>query len=301
MTTEDARKLFVAGLPDSITEEVLRQLFHATGGTVLEVSLPKDRTSGRTRGFGFVTLETVEQAERSRAALDGSVQAGRPISVRPFQGGTARREVRVESPAISSPVSSPAEDRTLYVGNLPYDATAEEVEEVLSRCGVTPVLRVHLPIGPDGRPRGFGFVTLSSADAVQQSLSDLANADLRGRRVMVKVAHPRGAAQPSAAARPGAGPTRPALRSTQSDGSSTTRFEAPRGDEIIDAGPHRPPQPSGEFEEDEEGARVAAGKRTDKKRKGVAAAAKRKGGAAEESRRRGGAASWQRWKDWDED
>ncbi len=300
MTTEDARKLFVAGLPDSITEEVLRQLFHATGGTVLEVSLPKDRTSGRTRGFGFVTLETVEQAERSRAALDGSVQAGRPISVRPFQGGTARREVRVESPAINVPVSSPAEDRTLYVGNLPYDATAEEVEGVLTRCGVTPVLRVHLPIGPDGRPRGFGFVTLSSAEAVQQSLSDLASADLRGRRVMVKVAHPRGAAPPTSATRPGAGPARPALRSAQSDGSSPTRFEG-RGDETIEAVPHRPAQPSGEFEEDEEGARVAAGKRTDKKRKGVAAAAKRKGGAADESRRRGGAASWQRWKDWDED
>jgi nucleolin len=301
MTTEDARKLFVAGLPDSITEEVLRQLFHATGGTVLEVSLPKDRTSGRTRGFGFVTLETVEQAERSRAALDGSVQAGRSISVRPFQGGTGRREVRVESPAISSPAASPAEDRTLYVGNLPYDATAEEVEEVLTRCGVAPVLRVHLPIGPDGRPRGFGFVTLSSADAVQQSLSDLANADLRGRRVMVKVAHPRGAAPPAAAARPGAGPMRPALRSTSSDGSSPTRFDAPRGDEAVEAGPLGPAQPTGEFEEDEEGARIAAGKRNDKKRKGVAAAAKRKGGAAEENRRRGGAASWQRWKDWDED
>jgi hypothetical protein len=95
---------------------------------------------------------------------------------------------------------------------------------------------------------------------------------------------------------------RPALRSTQSDGSNPTRFDVPpRGEETIEAGPHRPAQPPGEFEEDEEGARVAAGKRNDKKRKGVAAAAKRKGGAAEESRRRGGAASWQRWKDWDED
>ena len=54
----DEAKLFVAGLPDSISEEVLKQLFEATGGTVVNVSLPKDRATGRPRGFGFVTLST---------------------------------------------------------------------------------------------------------------------------------------------------------------------------------------------------------------------------------------------------
>jgi nucleolin len=298
MTTEDARKLFVAGLPDSINEEVLRQLFEATGGTVQEVSLPKDRTSGRARGFGFVTLETPEQAERARAALDGSFQAGRPISVRQFQGGSGRRDARTpEAPAASSSFSSPPEDRTLYVGNLPYDATADEVENLLTKCGVTPVLRVHLPVGPDGRPRGFGFVTLSSPESVQQSLGALANADVRGRRVMVKVAHPRGSTQ-IATPRAGAAPRAPS-RSMPSEPPSN-RFEADRGEPSGDPA-YRPPQPSGEFEEDEEGARAAGGKKVDKKRKGATAAAKRKGGATDEERRRGGAASWQRWEDWDED
>ena len=298
MTTEDARKLFVAGLPDSINEEVLRQLFEATGGTVQEVSLPKDRTSGRARGFGFVTLETAEQAERARAALDGSFQAGRPISVRQFQGGSGRRDARTpEAPAASTSFSSPAEDRTLYVGNLPYDATADEVEQILTKCGVTPVLRVHLPVGPDGRPRGFGFVTLSSPEAVQQSLGALANADVRGRRVMVKVAHPRGSAQ-LATSRAGGAPRTPNRTMMPSEPSSN-RFEAPRSEPSGDPA-YRPPEPSGEFEEDEEGAR-AAGKKVDKKRKGAAAATKRKGGATDEERRRGGASSWQRWEDWDED
>ncbi len=299
MTTEDARKLFVAGLPDSITEEVLRQLFQATGGAVLEVSLPRDRTTGRTRGFGFVTLETSEQAEQARSALDGSMQAGRPISVRPFQGGNARRETRMEAPAAAPAASGSAEDRTLYIGNLPYDATSDEIEELLQRCGVTPVLRVHLPIGPDGRPRGFGFVTLANPEAVQQSLGALSNADVRGRRVMVKVAHPRGAATSSTIGRTGAAPTRAPYRPMPSD-STTTRFEPAQGDIEPDPNFQRPPAPTGELEEDEEGVRAAAGKRPDKKRKGAATAAKRKGGA-EEVRRRGGASSWQRWEDWDED
>jgi RNA recognition motif-containing protein len=52
MSTEDERKLFVAGLPDSMTEDVLRQLFEATGGTVVNVTLPKHRDTGRPRGPG---------------------------------------------------------------------------------------------------------------------------------------------------------------------------------------------------------------------------------------------------------
>jgi nucleolin len=299
MTTEDARKLFVAGLPDSITEEVLRQLFQATGSTVLEVSLPKDRNSGRTRGFGFVTLETSEQAERARAALDGSFQAGRPISVRPFQGGSGRREARMDAPAAASATSGAAEDRTLYVGNLPYDATSEEIEELLERCGVTPVLRVHLPMGPDGRPRGFGFVTLANPEAVQQSLSALSNADVRGRRVMVKVAHPRGPATSSGAGRAGPAPMRAPQRAPQTD-TTTNRFEPVRDDADPDPNYQRPSEAPVESEEDEEGVRAASGKRNEKKRKGATTATKRKGGA-EDIRRRGGASSWQRWEDWDED
>ena len=299
MTTEDARKLFVAGLPDSINEEVLRQLFEATGGTVLEVSLPRDRTSGRARGFGFVTLETPEQAEQARSSLDGSFQAGRPISVRPFQGGSARRDARTpEAPAAAGNQSGPAEDRTLYVGNLPYDATADEVEQLLTRCGVAPVLRVHLPLGPDGRPRGFGFVTLSTPEAVQQSLGALANADVRGRRVMVKVAHPRGSTQMAAAQRAGGAP-RPPTRQSPSDPPSS-RYEAARPEPSAEEAPFRPPAPSGEFEEEDEVAR-AGRPRADKKRKGAAVASKRKSGASDEERRRGGASSWQRWEDWDED
>jgi nucleolin len=295
MTTEDARKLFVAGLPDSISEEVLRQLFEATGGTVLEVSLPRDRTSGRARGFGFVTLETPEQAERARKSLDGSFQAGRPISVRPFQGGSGRKDARTpEAPSASSSSSGSTEDRTLYVGNLPYDATAEEVEQLLTRCGVSPVLRVHLPVGPDGRPRGFGFVTLPTAEAVQQSLGALANADVRGRRVMVKVAHPRGSPQI---------PTqRTALRSpnrTPPSEPPSHRFDASRTEPTEDA-PYRAAAPSGDLEEEEDGAR-AGRPRNDKKRKGAATATKRKSGGPDEDRRRGGAASWQRWEDWDDD
>ncbi|EYF02058.1 Hypothetical protein CAP_7537 [Chondromyces apiculatus DSM 436] len=202
--------MFVAGLPDSITEDVLRQLFEATGGNVVEVSLPKDRATGRPRGFGFVTLATTDEANAARQELDGSFQGGKSISVRPFQAEPPKREGRpMGGPGAggSGPGSggggamgamgpAGAPDRTLYVGNLPYDATPEEVESMITATGSGPVVRVHLPMDPDGRKRGFGFVTMASAEAARGAIDGLRGADIRGRRLVVNLAHPKGERPP---------------------------------------------------------------------------------------------------------
>jgi nucleolin len=197
-------KLFVAGLPDSVSEEVLKQIFEATGGKVVSVSLPKDRMTGRPRGFGFVTLSTPQEAEAARNALDGSLQGGRSISVRPFQaepprkgeGGPLSSGPRSSAGGGGAPRSggpSQAPDRTLYVGNLPYDCSQPEVETLINGVvGEGQVVRVHLPMDADGRKRGFGFVTMASSDAAKNAAEQLKSADLRGRRLIVNIAHPKG-------------------------------------------------------------------------------------------------------------
>lgn len=200
---EETRKLFVAGLPDTITEDVLRQLFEATGGNVVEVSLPKDRATGRPRGFGFVTLATSEEASSARESLDGSFQGGKAISVRPFQQEPPKRD-GLGGPGAGFGGGGPggprgpggpaaaAPDRTLYVGNLPYDCSVEEVESLIGNTGAGPVVRVHLPTDPEGRKRGFGFVTMGSAESANKAIEALRGADVRGRRLVVNLAHPKG-------------------------------------------------------------------------------------------------------------
>lgn len=193
---EDSRKLFVAGLPDSISEDVLRQLFEATGGTVAEVSLPKDRTTGRPRGFGFVTMATTEAANAARESLHGSFQGGRSISVRPFESAPPKREGG-SGPGSSGPRSSStgpqteSPDRKIYIGNLPYDATPEEVEAVVNGTGAGPVVRVIMPSDPDGRKRGFAFAYMASQDAARGAIDLLKGAEVRGRRLVVNHAHDR--------------------------------------------------------------------------------------------------------------
>ena len=198
MANEDARKLFVAGLPDSITEDVLRQLFEATGGTVSEISLPKDRATGRPRGFGFVTLSSSDEAQAARDSLDGSIQAGKSISVRPFQAEPPKRDSMGAGPSRAPGAGGPpgAPDRTLDVGNLPYDVTQQEIEALIGGTNAGPVARVHLPTDPEGRKRGFGFVTMGTAEGARGAIEALRGADLRGRRLVVNLAHPKGERPP---------------------------------------------------------------------------------------------------------
>lgn len=206
MATSDAQKLFVAGLPDSVTEEVLRGLFTESGSNVVELTLPRDRMTGRPRGFAFVRMATTEEADRARSVLDGRILDGRSISVRPFQAEPPARGEGRPAMGMGGPdrgprepreprgggMGGPAPDRTLYVGNLPYDATQEEIETLLTGLGVEPVLRVHLPLDQDGRKRGFGFVTLGSADVAKNAIDQLRGAELRSRRLIVNLAHPKG-------------------------------------------------------------------------------------------------------------
>ncbi|MGV3773896.1 MAG: RNA recognition motif domain-containing protein [Verrucomicrobiales bacterium] len=73
-------KLFVGNLSFNTTENDLQDAF-AAHGTVLEANLMMDRMSGRSRGFGFVTMSTPAEAEAAIAALAGASLDGRELTV----------------------------------------------------------------------------------------------------------------------------------------------------------------------------------------------------------------------------
>ena len=75
-----SNKLFVGNLSFNVTENDLNDAF-AAYGTVTETNLMMDRTSGRPRGFGFVTMSTAEEAQKAIDALNGKELDGRAITV----------------------------------------------------------------------------------------------------------------------------------------------------------------------------------------------------------------------------
>jgi RNA recognition motif-containing protein len=94
-------KLFVGNLSFNTTENDLQDAF-APHGSVTEVNLMVDRSTGRSRGFAFVTMSTPEEAQKAIDAMNGKALDGRPLTVniarpreeRPGGGGGGRREFR---------------------------------------------------------------------------------------------------------------------------------------------------------------------------------------------------------------
>jgi CspA family cold shock protein len=84
------------GAQDDTTDDGLRELFSAQG-TVASAEVIRDRYTGRSKGFGFVEMETVQDAEKAIAAHNATMLDGREIKVaearpRREQRDTDRRE-----------------------------------------------------------------------------------------------------------------------------------------------------------------------------------------------------------------
>jgi RNA recognition motif-containing protein len=73
-------KLYVGNLSYAVTEDELRQAFTAFG-EVTSVSIPSDRQSGRSKGFGFVEMATKAAAEAAITGLNGKNLKERTITV----------------------------------------------------------------------------------------------------------------------------------------------------------------------------------------------------------------------------
>jgi cold-inducible RNA-binding protein len=78
----------------------------------------------------------------------------------------------------------------LFVGNLSFNTTENDLQDAFAAHGT--VLETNLMMDrATGRPRGFGFVTMSTAEEAEKAIEALHGKDLGGRALTVNVAKPR--------------------------------------------------------------------------------------------------------------
>lgn len=73
-------KLYVGGLPYSVTDDSLKQSF-SQAGTVVSASVIMDKFTNRSKGFGFVEMGSEEEAKAAIAMFDGKDYEGRILKV----------------------------------------------------------------------------------------------------------------------------------------------------------------------------------------------------------------------------
>jgi len=84
------KKLYVGNMSYEVTSADLEQMF-GEHGTVESVQVITDRSTGRSKGFGFVEMSTDEEAEAAMSALDGKDHGGRALKVNEAKPRTESR------------------------------------------------------------------------------------------------------------------------------------------------------------------------------------------------------------------
>ncbi len=82
-------------------------------------------------------------------------------------------------------------NQKLYVGNLPYTTTDQELQDLFAQHGTVQSSSV-VTDRYTGQSRGFGFVEMESGEAAQQAITALHDSDFQGRNLVVNEARPKG-------------------------------------------------------------------------------------------------------------
>lgn len=78
----------------------------------------------------------------------------------------------------------------IYIGNLPYDVTEEELQKVFSAFGSVQTVKIIKDMY-SGKSKGFGFVEMPGKDEAQASIDALNGKEFKGRTLNVNPARPR--------------------------------------------------------------------------------------------------------------
>jgi cold-inducible RNA-binding protein len=176
------KRIYVGNLSSHTTERDLISLFERIG-QVVSVRIMTDRDTGRSKGFGFIEMGNGD-AERAITQLNQTDLNGHTLSV------TAARARPEPSAASGLPVVR------LFVGNLPYNATAAELREYFSSVGL--VSAVSLPVEREtGKPRGFAFVEFPDRAHAEEAVRRFHNQPFKGRALVVNEAHARESRSPT--------------------------------------------------------------------------------------------------------
>ncbi|KAK9866094.1 hypothetical protein WJX84_003794 [Apatococcus fuscideae] len=152
--------VFIRGLPLQLTEEGLRSIF-AQYGSVETCRLVIDLHTGASRGYGFVNLQTVGQAEAAIAALNGSVLGERPL------------EVRLADTEPSNKFTGQQPSNNLYLRNLPLTVREAELTTLFAPYGTVLEKRVLQPV--EGARGAGALVRLASAEEAARAIEGLHN------------------------------------------------------------------------------------------------------------------------------
>lgn len=174
-------RLFVGNLPFSLSSSQLAQLFGEAGNAV-SVEIAYNDITNRSRGFAFVTMGSVEDAEEAIRMFDGTTVGGRVIKVN-FPKPKVGKRVQMGS-NYRGYVDSP---HKIYAGNLGWDMTSQRLRKAFAKQPGLLSAKVVYERN-NGKSRGYGFVSFETAEDVEVALSAMNGVEVQGRPLRLSLA-----------------------------------------------------------------------------------------------------------------
>ena len=137
---EDNFQILVKNIPEEVKEEKLREIFEKFG-KIIEIKLDQDNGSNQMAYIKFQTKEEKESALNSNEDFEID---GKKLEIK----------------------DSSDEENTLFVGNIPYSSTEEDLEKFFTDCGK---VKVHI-FSINGESKGYAHVTFQDNNAVEMAL-----------------------------------------------------------------------------------------------------------------------------------
>lgn len=146
-------KLFIGGLHLQTTTESLKE-FYGKWGSIVDAVVMRDPATKRSRGFGFVTYDTVQAVDECLANRPHLVD-GKEVE--------AKRAVPREE---NNPVAH-TKTKKIFLGGLSHETSEDDIREVLEQYGAVQDVTIMRDKNTN-RPRGFGFAIYEDYDVVDK-------------------------------------------------------------------------------------------------------------------------------------
>ncbi|XP_063483860.1 polyadenylate-binding protein 4 isoform X11 [Symphalangus syndactylus] len=161
--------VYIKNFGEEVDDESLKELFSQFGKT-LSVKVMRD-PSGKSKGFGFVSYEKHEDANKAVEEMNGKEISGKIIFVGRAQKKVERQaELKRKFEQLKQERISRYQGVNLYIKNLDDTIDDEKLRKEFSPFGSITSAKVMLE---DGRSKGFGFVCFSSPEEATKAVTEM--------------------------------------------------------------------------------------------------------------------------------
>ncbi|XP_038689375.1 polyadenylate-binding protein RBP45C-like isoform X2 [Tripterygium wilfordii] len=172
--------IFVGDLAADVTDYLLQETFRAVYASVKGAKVVTDRTTGRSKGYGFVRFGDESEQQRAMTEMNGMFCSSRAMRIGPAATknpvGTQQLQKATYQSTQGSQGENDPNNTTIFVGGLDSSVTDDHLKSVFSQYGEL----VHVKIPPGKR---CGFVQFANRACAEQALSMLNGVTLGGQNI----------------------------------------------------------------------------------------------------------------------